>query len=462
MSTAVQVLAPRRNFIDVDGVHPATDLGNAKRFVGDHGATVRYCPAKGKWLIWAGDHWRWDDMNLIVGLAQDTVRRMLLDAVPDLNTCQTYATHAVKSMSRSRIDAMLYLAQPHLSVRVEDLDADPLLFNVANGTLNLATGTLDEHDPAQLITKLSPVAYDPNAECPLWLQFLHDITSGDTELAGYLQRAAGYSLTGSIVEHVLFMLFGSGINGKSTLVETLRHVCGDYAKASDFSTFTQSKTSGPRNDLAMLCGARFVTAAESEDGKQLAESFVKQVTGGDRITARFLYGEHFEFVPSFKLWLSTNFKPQIRGTEEGIWRRIRLIPFVVRIADNKIDRQLGDKLKAEASGILGWAVEGLRQYREGGLREPASVLNATRAYRQEENAIARFISACCVLQPSAKSPAHKFYDAFRRWAAQNGETMMAEKKFSHCLGEHGLNATRGTAGRFWQGICLLSDRVDVA
>lgn len=459
MSTAVQLLTPKTDF---DGIHPATDLGNAKKFIEDHGQIARYCAAKGKWLIWSGDRWRWDDTDKIVSMAEDTVRRMLLDAIPDLSNCQNSASHAIKSMARSRIDALLYLARPHLAVRMEELDTDPLAFNVANGTLNLTTGVLEPHDPSRMITKLSPVIYDPQAPCPTWLKFLADITSGDQELQSYLQRAVGYSLTGSTVEHVLFILYGSGCNGKTTFVETIRHVFGDYAKASDFSTFMQSKPSGPRNDLAMLCGARFVTAAESEDGKQLAESFVKQVTGGDRVTARFLYGEHFEFTPTFKLWLSTNHKPAIHGTEDGIWRRIRLIPLVVRIADDKIDHQLPDKLKDEASGILNWALEGLKQYREHGLGEPVCVRNATSAYRHEEDALGRFIATRCFLQASAREQARRLYDAFRRWAAQSGEIMVTEKKFAHALAERGLNATRTTFGKIWEGISLQPDRVHVA
>jgi putative DNA primase/helicase len=286
---------------------------------------------------------------------------------------------------------------------------------------------------------------------------------GDQEMIGYLQRAAGYSLTGKTEEHVLFMLFGPGCNGKTTFVETLRHVLGDYAKASDFLTFMQNKSSsGPRNDLAMLCGARLVTAAESEDGRQLAESFVKQVTGGDKVTARFLYGEHFEFVPTFKLWLLTNHKPTIRGTDEGIWRRIRLIPFNARIPDDKIDHKLLEKLKSEDSGILLWSMEGLMDYHRRGLDEPACVLNATNEYRHDEDSIGRFIATRCLLQPSAKVQARRLYEAFRAWASQGGEISVDERKFSRCLADRGLNATRTTLGRFWQGICLSIDTGDVA
>lgn len=439
---------------------PATDLGNAEQFVADHGAILRYCQAKGKWLVWSGDRWQWDDTDCVVALAQKTARSMLTEAlqIGDYEKHRVYATHAIHSEARARIDAMVYLARPLLSVRPKDLDSDRLLFTVANGTLDLRTFVLQPHSPSDLVTKLSPVTYDPLAACPNWVRFLEDITDGDAEIIGYLQRAVGYSMTGKTSEHALFMLYGAGCNGKTTFVEALRHVFGEYAKTADFSTFMQQKSSsGPRNDLAMLCGARLVTATESDDGNHLAESFVKQITGGDTVTARFLYGEHFEFDPQFKLWLSTNHKPNIRGTDDGIWRRIRLIPFTVRIPDEKIDRSLPEKLKSEASGILRWAVEGLGQYLARGLDEPECIKNATAEYRHDEDEIGRFIQARCSTTNSARIPARALYSAFKSWAAQNAESVVDERKFAKSMTERGIKSTRLTAGKFWEGISLMPE-----
>jgi putative DNA primase/helicase len=287
---------------------------------------------------------------------------------------------------------------------------------------------------------------------------LEDITAGDAKIVEYLQRAVGYSMTGKTSEHALFMLYGSGCNGKTTFVEALRNVFGEYAKTADFSTFMQQKSSsGPRNDLAMLCGARLVTATESDDGNHLAESFVKQITGGDTVTARFLYGEHFEFDPQFKLWLSTNHKPNIRGTDDGIWRRIRLIPFTVRIADDKIDRSLPDKLKAEASGILSWGVEGLRRYYTQGLNEPNCIKDATAEYRQDEDEIGRFLQARCSMANSARVAARSLYSAFKTWASKNAESVVDERKFAKSMTERGIKSTRLTAGKFWDGINLMPE-----
>jgi putative DNA primase/helicase len=454
MSTAT--LIPENNL----AATPASDLGNAEHFVAEHGSSLRYCQAKGKWLVWAGDRWLWDDTDRVVALAQKTVRTMLTEAlqIDDYEKHRSYATHAIHSEARARIDAMMYLARPHLSVRPKDLDSDRLLFNVANGTLDLRTFKLEPHSPSDLITKLSPIVYDPLAACPNWLRFLEDITAGDAKIVEYLQRAVGYSMTGKTSEHALFMLYGSGCNGKTTFVEALRNVFGEYAKTADFSTFMQQKSSsGPRNDLAMLCGARLVTATESDDGNHLAESFVKQITGGDTVTARFLYGEHFEFDPQFKLWLSTNHKPNIRGTDDGIWRRIRLIPFTVRIADDKIDRSLPDKLKAEASGILSWGVEGLRRYYTQGLNEPNCIKDATAEYRQDEDEIGRFLQARCSMANSARVAARSLYSAFKTWASKNAESVVDERKFAKSMTERGIKSTRLTAGKFWDGINLMPE-----
>jgi len=434
-----------------------TDVTNADRFVRDQQKVLRYCKGNGQWLFWAGDRWRWDDADIVLGLGQDTVRSMLMEAmtIKDDYRRKEYETHAVRSEGRARIDAMLYLARPHLAVRPEDLDGNPGLFNCANGTLNLETCELGPHDASHLITKISPIAYQRTAPCNHWLAFLSDITKGNQVLIDYLQRTIGYSMTGDTLEHCLFMLYGSGLNGKSTFVEAVRNVLGDYARTADFGTFMQQKaSSAPRNDLAMLRGARFVTATESDDGKHMAEAFIKSCTGGDTVTARFLYGEHFEFKPQFKLWLSTNHKPKVQGVDEGIWRRIKLVPFSVRIPDDKIDRQLPDKLKDEAPGILRWAIDGLKQYRTQGLNDPPAVRDATLEYRADEDVLGRFLAASCSLGDSLQIQGRKLYTSFKDWAASYGESVIDEKKFAKCLADRGLRKMKTKVGNFWVGIAL--------
>jgi P4 family phage/plasmid primase-like protien len=306
-----------------------------------------------------------------------------------------------------------------------------------------------------LIGKIAPVNYDRDAKCPGWLNFLDTVADGNKELAAYLQRCIGYSLTGETIEHALFLLHGTGANGKSTFLEVLRHVFGEYAQTADFSSFLLSKGQPIRNDLAKLNGARFVTATESEDGKRMAESVIKQLTGGDNVTARFLYSEHFEFKPAFKLWLGTNHKPVIAGTDNGIWRRIRLIPFEVCIPPERQDRKLVEKLKLEASGILNWALEGLAAWKAGGLQEPAIVKDATSEYRQEQDALMHFIAARCVLGEDAKCQARDLYVNYKNWAMDAGEWFtMNERQFSQALSERGFKYTSPQGTKWWKGLQL--------
>jgi P4 family phage/plasmid primase-like protien len=309
--------------------------------------------------------------------------------------------------------------------------------------------------PEDLITKLAPVEFDPNATCPIWEKFLAEVTGGGMELQEYLQRAVGYSLTGQTNEQVLFLLYGTGANGKSTFLETLRYVFGDYAQTADFSTFTASKGNGPRNDIARLRGARFVTANEGEHGARMAESLIKQVTGTDTISARFLYSESFEFTPQFKLWLATNHKPLITGTEGGIWRRINLVPFTVQIPEKHRDRNLLAKLKAEANGILLWAYNGFCEYQKQGLNPPQVVTQATSQYRTEQDAIASFLAENCVLLPTIKSKARELYSTYKKWAEESGEQIMSERNFKKALTERGYAQQRTERGLFWNGIGII-------
>jgi putative DNA primase/helicase len=291
--------------------------------------------------------------------------------------------------------------------------------------------------------------------CPTWLKFLDTITGHSFELSMYLQRCAGYSLTGDTSEHALFLLYGTGANGKSTFLEVLRFVLGDYAQSADFQSLMVSQGQSVRNDLAKLNGARFVTATESEDGKRMAENVVKQLTGGDTITTRFLYQDYFEFEPQFKLWLGTNHKPVIRGQDVGIWRRIRLIPFTVSIPLDQQDHDLKRKLKLEAPGILNWAIEGLGQWRAKGLQEPAAVSDATKEYQANQDVIGHFLDTRCVEEDGVKSSARSLYTAYKEWTQETNEWTMSERRFSTALTERGLKKVRHGAGIMWEGIAIL-------
>ena len=333
-----------------------TDLGNAKRFASEHGRDVRYCHRWKKWLIWDGRRWVKDDTGTIQERAKETAIAILSEAAKELHDEKRKKLLAWQKQSEfeHRIRALITLAQSEdgLPVRVEELDCDPMLLNLQNGTINLTTAEFREHRREDLITKVAPISYDPNATCPQWLLFLDRIMNGNNELISFLQRAVGYSLTGDTSEHALFLFYGTGANGKTTFLEVLRHALGDYVMSADFSSFIVSRGASVRNDLARLAGARLVTAVESEANRRLAEEVIKQITGGDTITARYLYSEHFEFRPQFKLFLATNHKPRIRGTDVAIWRRIHLVPFTVTISNEEQDKALPAKLRGEAPGIL--------------------------------------------------------------------------------------------------------------
>jgi putative DNA primase/helicase len=441
---------------------PFTDLGNAERFVREHGEDVRYCAEIRKWFIWNGRLWERDSSGEIYRRAKKTVREMLVEAahMDSEEIRKALVKHERRSESENRIKAMVNVAQSEsgIPIRLTDFDADPMLFNVKNGTIDLRKGELREHRREDLISKISPVIYNPLASAPLWDSFIRRITNGSEGLVEYLARTIGYSLTGETTEHALFLLYGTGANGKSTFLEALRYVMGDYAMTADFGAFLISKGQGIRNDIARLKGARFVTATESEAGKRMAESLVKQLTGGDQVSARFLYGEFFEFQPMFKLFLGTNHRPKIIGSDEGIWRRIRLIPFTVTIPPSERDKKLTAKLKSEAQGILNWAIDGLRDWLDGGLRDPAEVLAATREYRQREDAIAHFLEYCCTLQTEARAGSEALYRQYCNWAETNNEYLLNSRDFSKTLEEKGFVKKHTAQGTTWYGIEVNVDR----
>jgi putative DNA primase/helicase len=441
---------------------PFTDLGNAERFVREHGEEVRYCAEIRKWLIWNGKLWERDSCGEIYRRAKKTVRGMLVEAahIESEEVRKALVKHERRSESENRIKAMVNVAQSEsgVPIRLTDFDADPMLFNVQNGTIDLRKGELRNHRREDLISKISPVTFDALASAPHWGSFIKRITNGSEGLAEYLARTVGYSLTGETSEHALFLLYGTGANGKSTFLEALRYVMGDYAATADFGAFLISKGQGIRNDIARLKGARFVTATESEAGKRMAESLVKQLTGGDQVSARFLYGEFFEFHPAFKLFLGTNHRPKVIGSDEGIWRRIRLIPFTMTIPLSERDKKLTAKLKSEAQGILNWALAGLRDWLEGGLKDPDEVLAATREYRQREDAIAHFLESCCTLQSDARVGSEPLYKQYCNWAAANNEYLLNSRDFSKTLEEKDFVKKHTSQGTTWFGIEVNADR----
>ncbi len=440
-----------------------TDMGNAERLQRRHGHDLRYCKAWGSWLVWDGQRWVKDDAGHVVRLAKETVRSIYAEAAAtgDDDVRRAIAKHALRSEGEARVRAAISLAEsePGIPAAPDQFDQHRWLLNCRNGTLNLRTGELRAHERDDLLTRLAPVAYEPGAGCPTFLAFLDRIMAGNEGLIRFLQRAIGYSLTADTSERVLMILHGEGRNGKSTLLEVIRGILGDYAVRTPTETLLAKRDNTIPNDIAKLKGARFVSASESDEGRRLDEAKIKDLTGGDTVSARFMRGEWFDFLPEFKLWLGTNHKPIIRGTDRAIWDRIRLVPFAVRIPDEEQDKQLRVKLLAEAPGILAWAIRGCLDWQRDGLGEPQEVRNATAGYRAEMDVLGAFLEDCCVVNPKAHCAAKDLYAAYQQWCDETGEKAMTQKAVGLRLAERGFDSAQmGKARtRTWLGVGLKTD-----
>ncbi len=435
-----------------------TDLGNAKRLVARHGADLRYVHLWKKWLCWDDRRWRIDDSGETMRLAKATIGSLYEEAAGTLDgDRQELAKWAIKSEAEKRLQAMINLAQsePGIPVAPDELDRDKWLLNCENGTLDLRTGILRPHDRNDVITKIVSAPYNPDAYCELWDSFLERIFEHNADLIAFVQRAAGYALTGETYEHCLFICYGKGRNGKSTLLEALAALLNDYAQQTPTETLLASQGSRIPNDVAQLKGARFVTAIEADEGRRLNEALVKQLTGGDRMSARFLHGEFFQYVPQCKLFLAVNHRPEIKGTDNAIWERIKLVPFDVTIPPLERDKELPDKLKAELSGILTWAVEGCHRWKLGGLGESREVVGATQAYRTEMDVLGSFIASDCLLGPGAKCQSNKLYEAYTQWCTVANEKPLRQKNFVARMEERGFRKEKSSV-MVWSGIGLLS------
>lgn len=410
-----------------------TDIRNADRFVEQHGDGYRWTPERG-WLAWDGKRWKPDQAGSIIKAAKATARSVF-DEIAQAGDKQAETDlfrWARKSQQVDRIRAMIELAKPDLYASWLDFDADPYLLTVDNGTINLQSGDLIPHDPELLCSRMASVEHG-TGECPTWHKFLERIQP-DEQVRDYLQRAVGYSLTGDTGEQCLFFCHGVGRNGKSVFLETVHALAGEFAVASSMAAFELK--SGIPNDIARLAGARVVTVSETADGQRINEPLIKDLTGGDTITARFLRREFFEFRPEFKLWIRGNHKPAIRGTDEGIWRRIHLIPFEQYIGDDEVDPHLFDKLKAELPGILRWAIEGCIQWQRNGLQPPEVVMAATSEYRREMDTLADFLEART--RPGGEVQATPLYQAYKQWAETNGYKPLNQTNFGLRLAERGI------------------------
>ena len=410
-----------------------TDLGNARRMVDYRGDDFRYVVPWKKWLVWDGRRFRIDDMNEVPRIAQDVALSIKKEAfdIQDEEERDAALKFANSCQDSKKLNSMMSLAgtQKEICVAIDDLDAGIWLLNCGNGTLNLQTGALTAFDRSNLLTKAIDTNYDPSAKCPQWIDFLDQVLAFDDEMVAFIQKAVGYTLTGSTKEQVLFFLHGIGRNGKSTFIGIIRSLLGEYGRTTRPDTLMKKKDEGVANDIARLKGARIVTSPEIEKDRKLNESKIKDLTGDDMISARFLFSEDFEFAPTFKIWMYGNHEPGIDGTDDGIWRRWLPIPFTVQISEDKIDYDLRDKLLDELPGILAWAVEGCLRWQKEGLGRPKSVTDAASEYRESVDVIGAFLKECTERTPSINVPARRLWQAYREWAKLTGNKDMAENSF---------------------------------
>lgn len=438
-----------------------TDMGNASRFVKLHGNNTRYCFPQSTWYFYDGKRWRTDNMGRLYEMGQDVILDLLKEALQETNKDRRMKleNHALRCEADSRLESMLKASRAKLSILPEEFDRDPWLFNCQNGTVNLLDGSLEPHDRDHLITKISPVHYDPKATCPAWIDHLNKIMAGNQNLIGFLQRFSGYCLTGSIDERCMAILWGNGANGKTITVETVSYVMGDYAQRTRTETILIKREGQISNDIADLVGSRFVFSSEAEQDKRLAESLVKDLTGGDSISVRKLYQEYFTFKPQFKIVLSTNHKPVVYGTDQAIWDRIRLVPFNVTIPEGErrpIHEMMG-MFQDEAAGILTWMVKGCLEWLEKGLQTPDEVRAATKQYRSDMDILGEFLDDCCNEDGTSSVSCKELYAKFKAWGETEGlreKEIWSKSTLTRRMKERGFSQTRPYGERIWNGLTL--------
>ncbi|MGN0608967.1 MAG: phage/plasmid primase, P4 family [Oscillospiraceae bacterium] len=442
------------------------DTGNAERMFVNYGSRLRYSYVEKTWYYWDERRWCKDITGTIDRVADDSldVMRRELEIYKQIDLKKPpqegkssmenlFQRHIKTSRSSKAKTAMKKELQHRVPIVLGQFDRDKYVLNTPTGIIDLKEGKLLPHDIEKYITKLTGTGLS-ESDCPQWKVFLNTIFNGDAEMIRYIQKAVGYSLSGSTNEQCVFFLYGTGRNGKSTFLDTIRAMMGDYAANAQPETImvSQKSSGGARSDIARLKGARFVTTVEPNEGMRLDEGLIKQLTGGDPVTARFQYSQEFEFVPEFKIWMATNHKPIIRGTDTGIWRRIHLVPFTAAIPESKVDRNLPYKLRKELPSILKWAVDGYALYKSEGLRMPAAVLNAVDDYRREMDVISAFLSACCTVGKGAEQSS-VLYAVYCKWASDNNEYKMSHTRFTtELLKKDGISKERRRDGIVITGI----------
>jgi putative DNA primase/helicase len=432
---------------DDDHIPPFSEEAIALEFAERHADDLRHVATWNKWFRWNGKKWQVDETHHAFDLARAVCREAAAEA------SKRQDKRLAKQIARAQTVASIVTlgrADRRIATVSKIWDADPWLLNTPDGIVNLRTGDMVAHSSMYFMTKMTAVS--PGADCPLWESFLRRITGGDDDLAVFLQIMCGYALTGSTIEHALFFLFGLGGNGKGVFMNTISGILADYATSAPVETFTASSGEQHPTGLAGLRGARLVSAVETEEGRRWAEARIKQLTGGDPISARFMRQDFFEFMPQFKLIIAGNHKPGLRSVDEAIRRRFHLVPFTTTIPAEERDPNLKDKLRAEWPGILRWMIDGCRLWQERGLVPPKAVRDATAEYLLAEDALSAWIEDRCERDPNAWETTSRLYTSWKAWGDASGEFTGSMKRFAQSLDAHGFHAQHRRTARGFVGL----------
>lgn len=417
------------------------DTGNADRFIDRYGHLYKHSYITNKFYIYDGQKWKVDDRGAIRKLIDEMIESIKNEKVlhsedvTEEEARETFQKYYKKTRGTQSKKNIMNELMHRKTVTPDEFDKDDMLLNVTNGYIDLTSRELYKHDINRMFSQIANTDYSEKMQPAVWLDFLNDIFAGDKAVIRYIQKALGYSLTGSTREQVMFILFGKGRNGKSIFVETIAEILGDYSNNMQAKSLMVKKNDNVNTDIARLSKARFVTSSEPNEGFRFDEGLIKQITGGDKVTARFLYAEEFEYTPKFKIWVSTNHKPIIRGTDDGIWRRLVLIPFDVQIPEEKVDKDLKYKLLREAPAILNWMAEGAYMWMREGLELPEKLKDAGQIYRTEMDVVEQFIQEKCKRAEGVKETGKALYEEYKKWADENNEYKMDKNKFGKKLKE---------------------------